>query len=127
VREITPVEVQSIIDDIQKCYGYDVPNACPGLLRKALHSAIKIRFLKDSKRQFLYDARGNRKGDLPEWIELAKQQGYLTTELARELKTTKLIVDIGVHDERIRFDKAEIADVFCKIRLAIEHIFAETP
>lgn len=44
VKEVTPREILTIISDIQKCYHYNIPNACPGLLRKALFSAIKIKF-----------------------------------------------------------------------------------
>ena len=124
---MSPIQVKRMIKDIQKCYGYNIPDACPGLLRKALYSSVKIKFLSDCKKGILYDAQGNRRGDLSQWIDLAKQEEYLTAELARELRTTKLLTDTGVHDERVRFDKSEIADVFCKIRLAIEHLFAENP
>ena len=123
VAKITPPEVMRILRDVQKCYDHDIPNACPGLLRKALASAIKIKFYQEDKKNFLYDARGDRKGSLRDWINVAKQQGYLSSEIARKLEKIKLFGDIGVHDEKIKFDKREISDIFEILRLAIEHMY----
>jgi endogenous inhibitor of DNA gyrase (YacG/DUF329 family) len=123
VERITPREVMKIIEDIQKCYTHEIPNACPGLLRKALASAIKIKFYKNKQRDMLYDTEGNRKGDILDWINMAKQQGYLSQELAKQLKRAKIFGDIGVHDERIDFDEAEVAEIFQLVRYAIEDMY----
>lgn len=123
VERITPKEVLKIIDDIKKCYVHNIPNACPGLLRKALASAIKIKFYKKKQKDMLYDSQGNRKGDLLQWIDLTKQQGYLTQELAKQLKRAKIFGDIGVHDERIDFDRAEVAEIFQLLRYSIECMY----
>lgn len=63
LAKIVPKEVLQILDDVQKCYQHNIANACPGLLRKALTSAIKIKFYMEKKRASLYDEKGNRKGD----------------------------------------------------------------
>lgn len=123
VKEVTPKEVLKIVDSIQKSYERDIPDGCPGLLRKALTSAIKIKFYMKNQRDALYDAQGNRKGDLLTWIDIAKQKGYLTQDLAKQLKRAKIFGDIGSHDEMIDFDKREVAEIFQLLRCAIEHMY----
>jgi len=123
VEKIAPKEVLKIIEDTKKCYAHGIPNACAGLLRKALTSAVKIKFYKENQRNMLYDIEGNRKGDLLDWVDMAKQQGYLTQELAKQLKRAKLFGDIGVHDERIDFDRAEVAEIFQLLRYSIECMY----
>lgn len=120
VEEVTPKEVLDIVIAIQKCYRYDIPEACPGLLRKALFSAIKIKFYMKEQKDELYDTEGNRKSN---WIDITKKKGYLSQELAKQLKRVKVFGDIGVHDEKIKFDKAEVADAFSLLRYIIEHMY----
>lgn len=57
------------------------------------------------------------------WIDIAKQEGYLTQELARELKRAKIFGDIWVHDGKITFDKSEVVSIFEILRYALEHMY----
>jgi hypothetical protein len=120
VEEVTPPEISPIIRDVQKCYELGVPNACPPLLRKALLSAIKIKFYKNGRKDLIFDNDGNRRKD---WIGIAKRESYLSPELAKQLKSFRIFGDTGAHDEIIRFDNVEVAGMFNLIRLVIERFF----
>lgn len=120
VEQSTPKEVTRLIKQIQGCYRIGAPDACAALLRKALISAIKVKFYMENKRDLIYDEHGNRRSN---WIEIAKQEGYLSQEIAKQLKLFKIFGDTGIHDERIEFDNLEIAGMFMLVRLAIEQFF----
>jgi hypothetical protein len=120
VEQFTPPEVMRLIRQIQKCYKIDAPDACPMLLRKALLSALKIKFYKEKKRNLIYDENGNRRNN---WVGIAKQEGYLSQETAKHLGRFKIFGDTGTHDERIEFDRPEIAEMFMLIRLVLEGFF----
>jgi hypothetical protein len=119
VEEVTPPGILFIVRDVQKCYEHGVPNACPPLLRKALLSAIKIKFYRNSRKDLIFDNDGNRRKD---WIGIAKRENYLSPELAKELRSFRIFGDTGAHDEIIRFDDVEVDGMFKLIRLVIEHL-----
>jgi hypothetical protein len=120
VEKSAPKEVVRLMKQIQKLYEIDAPDASPVLLRKALISAIKIKFYMENKRNLIYDEHGNRRSN---WIGIAKQEGYLSQELAKQLRRFKMFGDTGTHDERIQFDRSEIAEMFMLVRLALERFF----
>jgi hypothetical protein len=120
VEQSTPNEVMRLMRQIQKCYEIDAPDACVVLLRKALISAIKIRFYMEKKRELIYDEHGNRRSN---WVGIAKQEGYLSQETAKQLGRFKIFSDTGTHDERIEFDKLEIAEMFMLVRIVLERFF----
>ena len=122
VEQSTPWEVMRLVKQIQKCYEIDAPDACLVLLRKTLISAIKIKFYMKNKRNLIYDENGNRRRN---WIGVAKQEGYLTQEIAKRLERFKIFGDTGTHDERIEFDRLEIAEMFTLVRLTLERFFRE--
>lgn len=120
VEKVTPPEISPIIRDVQKCYESGVPNACPPLLRKALLSAIKIKFYKNGRKNLIFDNDGNRRKD---WIGIAKRENYLSPELAKQLRSFRIFGDTSAHDEIIRFDNVEVAEMFRLVQLVIERFF----
>jgi len=118
-----PPEVTNIIvNTIQKCFERGIPQACPPFMRKALVAAITIRFKMDNKEAKLYDANREPFG-LPKMIELAKQEGYLSSYLAGQLMQIKIFGDIAVHDFKVDLKEQDVIPDFRLLRLALEHMY----
>lgn len=72
VLDILPTEVRNILT-VHNCFERGIPQACPPFMRKALATAITIRFERDNRKDKLYDTKGEPL-ELPKMIELAKQE-----------------------------------------------------
>lgn len=93
-------------------------------MRKALIDAIHIRFRKDEKESLLYDDEGNAYS-LPRWIDLAKQQRYISRHLSSELKGVKIFGDEASHDYMTDLQKEEVPPVFLCLRMVLSRLFYE--
>lgn len=125
-----PKEVCLDITKAQICLSHSkqfetsIYEACAMYLRKALATAIIIRFKKDRKDRQLYDKDG-RPYELKKMLELAKQERYLSNYLSEELKRIKCFGDIGVHDYKIELKENDVRPIFELLRLALEHMYSE--
>ena len=117
-----PTEVAKTLELIWLCFGRGIPQACPPFIRKALESAIHIRFRMDSKEMVLYDDNGKSFG-LSKKIELARQAGYMSYSLAQSCYKTKLFGDISLHDWRIDLEEGDIIPDFRLLRLVLECMY----
>ena len=92
-------------------------------IRKALSTAIHIRFRREGNEKELYNGKGESY-KLSKWIELAKQNRFLSASLARKLtKEVKVFGDVGSHDYMIDFHKEEVPSVFKLLRLALDRMY----
>ena len=123
-----PKEVQLDIIKAQVClnlsqeYTPSIYEACAMYLRKALATAIIIRFKKDGSDGELYDEDG-RPFQMGKMLELAKQKRYLSYNLWKELKRIKWFGDTGVHDYKIELKKSDIRPIFELMRLTLEPLY----
>ena len=121
--EKLPREVQKTVEGIKLCYEHNHADFCFMGMRKALSTAIHIRFRREGKEDELYDPN-RRPYKLPKWIELAKQNGFLSASLAKELtKEVKVFGDIGSHDYKVDFHKEEVPSIFRLLRLALDRMY----
>ena len=98
VTPTLPAVVKRTIEGIISNYEHDFPDFCFLGMRKALIDSIRIRFQRDQKEGLLYDMDGNAYG-LPKWIELAKQERYISRTSATDLTArVKVFGDVASHD-----------------------------
>lgn len=123
VFEKLPKEIQKTIEGVKLCYEHDHADFCFMGIRKALNTAIHIRFRREGKEDELYD--NNREPyKLPKWIELAKQNGFLSASLAKKLtKEVKIFGDVGSHDYRVDFHREDVPSIFKLLRLALGRMY----
>jgi len=125
VFERLPKEIQKSIKGVQLCYEKDHADFCFMGIRKALSTAIHIRFKRAGKEKQLYDDK-KEPYDLAKWIELAKQNGFLSANLAKKLtKELKLFGDTSSHDYMIDFHKEDVPSIFMLLRLALDRMYCE--
>jgi len=106
-------------------YHNEYPRFCFGGMRTALIDAIRIRFKEDKKERKLYDAEGNEYG-LPKLIELAKQERYISRNLANYLRRqVKVFGDISLHDYMPDLQKEEVPAIFTQLRMALARMYPE--
>lgn len=123
VFENLPKDIQKTIEGVKICYEHDLADFCFMGIRKALSTAIHVRFRREKREEELYDGRRESK-KLSKWIELAKQKGFLSANLARNLtKELKLFGDVSAHDYMIDFHKEEVPSVFKLLRLALDRMY----
>jgi hypothetical protein len=92
-------------------------------MRKALIDAIRIRFLKDGRVELLYDGNGSAH-KLEKWIDLAKQQRYVSRTEANDLKgKVKVFGDTASHDYMGDLHKEEVPQVFTCLRIALSRMY----
>jgi len=122
VMEKLPNVIKKTIKGVMLNYEHDLPDFCFWGMRKALIDAIRIRFTMAKKDGVLYDEQGDAYG-LPRWIDLAKQNRYISTKLASELKCVKAFGDGASHDYMTTLQKEEVLPVFVNLRLALSRLF----
>ena len=120
-----PPEVKRVIEGIKSNFEHGFPDFCFMGIRKALSIGIDIRFKKDGEYNKLFGPNGESY-ELPKKIELAKQEKYLSSNLASKLrKEAKVFGDVALHDSRIDLKKEEVPSIFKLLRLALEHMYYE--
>jgi hypothetical protein len=118
-----PGVVKKTIEGVISNYDNNFPDFCFWGMRKALTDAIRIRFQRDQKESLLYDAAGNAY-DLPKWIELAKQQRFISnTEAAALLEKVKVFGDTASHDYMANLQKTEVPGIFTCLRMALARMY----
>jgi len=118
-----PSVVKKTIEGIMFNYEHDFPDFCFLGMRKALIDSIRIRFQKDKKEELLYDTVGNAQG-LPKWIELAKQERYISRTSAVDLTArVKVFGDVASHDYMANLQKEEVPAIFTLLRIAVSRMF----
>ena len=123
VFEKLPKEIQKIIKGVKLCYNHDHADFCFMGMRKALSTAIHIRFRREEKEEELYGIK-EEPYKLTKWIELAKQNKFLSASLAKKLtKEVKVFGDVGSHDYRIDFRKEDVPSIFKLLRLALDRMY----
>lgn len=121
--ENLPKEIQKTIEGIAFCYERDHADFCFMGIRKVLSTAIHIRFRKEGKEDELYD-NNSEPYKLPKWLELAKQNGFLSASLAKKLtKEVKVFGDVSSHDYRIDFHREDVPSIFKLLRLALDRMY----
>jgi len=123
ILEKLPKKIQKTIEGVRVCYEHDHADFCFMGIRKTLSTAIHIRFRREGKEEELYN--GNRRPyKLDKWIELAKQNKFLSASLAKRLtKELKLFGDVGSHDYMIDFHKEDVPSIFKLLRLALDRMY----
>ena len=125
VRKRVPKEVQVTLEGVRLCYQHGHADFCFMGLRKALSTAIHIRFKQAGKEAELYDIN-DEPYSLTKWIELAKQNGFLSATVAKQLaKELKFIGDISAHDYRVDFQREDVPSVFRLLRVALDRMYSE--
>jgi hypothetical protein len=127
ILEKLPLEVKKTVEGIMVNYERDFPDFCFWGMRKALIDAIRIRFRKDNKENMLYDENGNAY-KLLTWIDLAKQQRYISPKQATNLSTqVKVFGDSASHDYMANLHKDEVPSIFTQLRMALGRMYYEQP
>jgi site-specific recombinase XerD len=123
VLENIPQEVRKTIKGIISNYQNNFPDFCFWGMRKALIDAINIRFRRNGKDGKLYNENGNAY-NLPKWIELAKQERYISANQANKLnKEVKVFGDTASHDHMTDLQKEEVPTIFKHLRLALARMY----
>jgi hypothetical protein len=123
VLEKLPSEVKKTVEGVMFNYRNDYPTFCFWGMRTALIDAIRIRFKRDRKEDKLYDDAGNA-FKLPKWIELAKQEKYISATNAGSLtKEVKVFGDIASHDYMVGLHREEVPSIFKHLRLALGRMY----
>jgi len=123
ILERLPKEVKKTVLGVMSNYYTDFPRFCFWGMRTALIDAIRIRFKKDGKEKQLYVEKGKVKS-LPTWIDLAKQEKYISAKLARFLRDqTKVFGDISSHDYMVDMRKEEVPSIFTQLRFALDRMY----
>ena len=125
VLEKLPQEVRKTVEGVMFNYRKDYPNFSFWGMRKALIDAIRIRFKIDGKEDRLYDKDGDAY-KLPKWIELAKQEKYISSYSAKHLKDqVKVFGDTASHDYMADLHKEEVPLIFTQLRIALARMYYE--
>ena len=123
ILERLPQVVKKTIEGVIFNYEHDFPDFCFLGMRKTLIDAIRIRFLMDEKVELLY----NKNGDaykLEKWIDLAKQQRYVSRTEANDLKAkVKVFGDTASHDYMVDLHKEEVPQVFTCLRMTLSRMY----
>lgn len=120
-----PPEVRRTIEGVFYNFEGKFTDFCFMGMRKALIDAIRIRFCKDKKEDMLYDQNGNAYG-LSKWIELAKQERYISSPSAKDLTSqVKVFGDTASHDFMANLQLKEVPNVMTLLRLALSRMFYE--
>ena len=123
VLTILPGVVKKTVGGVISNYENDFPDFCFWGMRKALNDAIRIRFQRDQIERLLYDAAGNAY-DLPKWIELAKQQRFISNpEAAALMEKVKVFGDTASHDYMANLQKTEVPGIFTCLRMALARMY----
>jgi hypothetical protein len=121
--ERLPRDIQKTIEGVELCFKHGHADFCLMGIRKILSTAIHIRFKKVGKERELYDS-GGEPFKLPKWIELAKQNGFISASLAKKLTNeVKVFGDVGSHDYMITFYKGDVSSIFSLLRLALDRMY----
>lgn len=118
-----PMEVKKTIQGI--CYNYrgGFTDFCFWGMRRALSDGIRIRFARDKKEKMLYDKNINPYG-LSKWIELAKQERYISSNTAKDLNSqVKVFGDIASHDYKANLQKEEVPTIMTPLRMALSQMY----
>ena len=118
-----PNSIKKVIDGIISNFENDFPDYCCWGIRKALIIGIDIRFKRDEKDELLFDSSGEPYS-LPKKIEIAKQEKYLSSSLARQLTKEKIFGDIASHDFQITLTKEDIPSLFKHLRLTLDRLYS---
>lgn len=125
ILERLPPEVRKTVEGVMLNYRSDLPDFCFWGMRKALIDGIRIRFKRDRKEEKLYDEDG-RAYSLSKWIELAKQERYVSGSLAKKLrKEVKVFGDTASHDYMTSLHEGEVPSIFKHLRLALGRMYYE--
>jgi len=123
ILQSLPREVRRTIEGILYNYQGDFTNFCFWGMRKALIDAIRIRFMKDRKEDMLYDPNDNPYS-LSKWIELAKQEKYISSSTAKALNSqVKVFGDVASHDYMANLQREEIRPVMTSLRMALSRMY----
>jgi hypothetical protein len=123
VLQNLPKEVKKTIDGILYNYQGGFIDFCFWGMRKALIDAIRIRFMKDGKEKILYDKKGDSY-KLSKWIELAKQQKYVSGSTAKQLNNQlKVFGDAASHDYMTNLQKEEVPTIMTLLRIALSTMY----
>jgi hypothetical protein len=123
ILERLPQVVKKTIEGVIFNYEHNFPDFCFLGMRKALIDAIRVRFLKAEKVELLYDENGDAH-KLEKWIELAKQQRYVSRTEANGLKgIVKVFGDTASHDYMTDLKKEEVPSVFICLRMALSRMY----
>jgi hypothetical protein len=123
VMNALPTVVQKTVRGIIHNYEHDFAEFCFWGMRKALIDAIRIRFKKDGKEELLHDDRGIPL-TLPKWIELAKQERYISNQMAADLdEKVKVFGDLASHDYMVNLQREEVPGIFCCLRIALDRMY----
>jgi len=125
ILDCLPTEVRRTIEGIHYNYEGKFTDFCFMGMRKALIDSIRIRFRKDKKEHILYDKNGNAY-KLPKWIELAKQEKYVSSSSAKDLTDqVRVFGDTASHDFMANLQLKEVPSVMISLRMALSRMFYE--
>ena len=120
-----PPQVSKTVEGVITNFQNGFSDFCAWGMRKALIDAIRIRFKRDGKEHELYDKDGNAY-KLSKWIELTKQERYISSHSAKYLKgQVKVFGDIVSHDYMADLDREEVPLVFTQLRIALARMYYE--
>lgn len=113
-----PIELREQLLEAQGTYRHGHYRSCSVMMRGALEAAISIRFREAGKARALHGK------NLPQRIELAKKEGFITPSIAKRLNyLVKWIGDIGAHDYRVKIREEDVENGFQTLRIALEHMY----
>lgn len=125
ILEKLPKEVRKTVEGVESNYQNDYADFCFWGMRRALIDAIRIRFQKDGKEKMLYDD-DRRPYSLPKWIELSKQESYISSTCAKNLRDqVRVFGDTASHDYMADLKKEEVPSIFTQLRFALARMYYE--
>lgn len=123
VLDSLPREVGRTIKGVCHNYRGGFIDFCFWGMRKALIDAIRIRFTRDRKEKMLYD-KERTPYSLSRWIELATQQGYISSHIAKDLNSqVKVFGDVASHDYMANLQKEEVRPVMTSLRMTLSRMY----
>jgi hypothetical protein len=126
ILEKLPSVVKKTLEGVMFNYEHDFPEFSFWGMRRALIDAIRIRFRMDGKETMLYDRNGDAY-KLSTWIDLAKQQIYISSTMAKNLNSfVKVFGDVASHDFAASLKKEEVPSIFAHLRIALSRMFCRS-
>lgn len=118
VAGMLPAELQTTIYEINGSNQHGFFNSCAVMMRKAIETATILKFKQEGKEDTI-KVSGEYVG-LGKRLELAKQNGWISTYNFKKISVIELFGDNAAHSYRIKIREDDIPDIAKPLRLALE-------
>ena len=120
-----PSPLPKIWHEIEGCYRHGYFCACSILLRKILEIAIHKKFKKSFGNDSKLRSKEGNLFSLKTRMDIARQNQFISSSLAKELKAIKWFGDVGAHQDNITLTESDVKPNMKLMRLILEEIFSK--